>query len=868
MPFTHWTGKLQVLVPITRLHRRLQQQQLLQQLLHIIKQLNTKPSMSRWLASVNNLLDQLDGEVEQRIHNQEGEDDDDDEYDGDDNQVVIYSDIEDHQEEQEQEQEEEEEEVNFIDNEVEIIRANDGLLGENMGMMVSEGQESGSIYDESNVKVRYSITDDDNVDASFFSADDGTSFIQDFDEKLSNPGVGSESGAADLKSSSVSGVKNDTLDSKEDNMVKSQSASKISVANQTVSTEINFSASNVAESITSVKKSIEDGGVEQDTSLRTEQRKEIEVTTPEKSKQTMLTTVNYTPEVTRDSIENFESTPSSMIPTFSQNTKLSNRDGSEDLERMNTDLRQQINKLKGEMSAKNSKSQKMINTLEKQVKKLNRRVTNLNDELQVANNEVKAQQEELYSAAERMDSDKQRHKEAIASLTSQHSDTIKQLESEHLSTIEGLKAGHVMEIANLKERLKQADEDRNNEVGDWEGELNSVLKREKDLLAKVTLIEEEKSTLESQITSLNSQLDSVQSRLDASTSTANAFSDREREAFEKLDEALSIHAKQIAQRQSRERELEREVKDLGQALVEAQHRERERLNIVSLTGQNSSEADNVSLNAVKEELDTVKEMLQQEKQHNLTLTKEIRNMSEERSKEDAVAIARQRQHDRETAELANTISKLESSLKVSTKQLEELKQKYQTSDGQSFANSEQQQRINSLSDEVLRQQSKLENNTSEISALRQRLQVALNRADSSEKALLELQASNSGDIDDAFDSIENGVSNRGVRRRKGRQGSCGSIRAAINLNLSGNDKQEKIANAIDTVDKFSMEAGLYMRYNPIARGIFLLYLMLLHTFTFAILVFHVHSGEEVHGDFGQGIGPGSLPGVKHQLRSP
>jgi len=46
--------------------------------------------------------------------------------------------------------------------------------------------------------------------------------------------------------------------------------------------------------------------------------------------------------------------------------------------------------------------------------------------------------------------------------------------------------------------------------------------------------------------------------------------------------------------------------------------------------------------------------------------------------------------------------------------------------------------------------------------------------------------------------------------------------------------------------------GTYLRRNPIARGLFLLYLMMLHLWTLGLLIFHSHRYEVVHGDFGHG----------------
>lgn len=53
-----------------------------------------------------------------------------------------------------------------------------------------------------------------------------------------------------------------------------------------------------------------------------------------------------------------------------------------------------------------------------------------------------------------------------------------------------------------------------------------------------------------------------------------------------------------------------------------------------------------------------------------------------------------------------------------------------------------------------------------------------------------------------------------------------------------------------------------MRRNPLARGGFILYLLLLHLWTFVVIVFHAHNYEHVHGDFGGGK---QLPHGPHAL---
>lgn len=62
---------------------------------------------------------------------------------------------------------------------------------------------------------------------------------------------------------------------------------------------------------------------------------------------------------------------------------------------------------------------------------------------------------------------------------------------------------------------------------------------------------EEKSTYLSQITTLQGQQEMLGSRLESLTQNADSAMEREREADERLDAALSVHAKQISQRQVR-----------------------------------------------------------------------------------------------------------------------------------------------------------------------------------------------------------------------------------------------------------------------------------------------------------------------------
>jgi hypothetical protein len=147
----------------------------------------------------------------------------------------------------------------------------------------------------------------------------------------------------------------------------------------------------------------------------------------------------------------------------------------------------------------------------------------------------------------------------------------------------------------------------------------------------------------------------------------------------------------------------------------------------------------------------------------------------------------------------------------------------------------------------VRQQEKMDQTTSELSALRNRLQVATSRAQKAEDALTH---ANSFDVESGPESGNYGGNSTVVRRRKRGQREIGSIRQAINLNSQRDENSERIGKAIDAVDNFSVQTGKYLRYNPLARGGFILYLLVLHLWTFVVLFLHTHKFETVHGDFG------------------
>ena len=183
-------------------------------------------------------------------------------------------------------------------------------------------------------------------------------------------------------------------------------------------------------------------------------------------------------------------------------------------------------------------------------------------------------------------------------------------------------------------------------------------------------------------------------------------------------------------------------------------------------------------------------------------------MSKERTEEASAAHAKQLQSDRKLADMSVTISRLQAVIRDSKRSsFNESRDSVYASDDDDRAS-----HVKSLSEQILKQQETIARSRSEISALKNRLQVAVGRADKAEEALSSMQ-----DTDDIYDRLEraplSGVSDgesRTMRRRggKGNSSDAVSIRSAIHLiNSREGQNGEKIGKAIDAVDSFSVQTG-------------------------------------------------------------
>ena len=514
----------------------------------------------------------------------------------------------------------------------------------------------------------------------------------------------------------------------------------------------------------------------------------------------------------------------------------------------------------------------------KEVRKLRRHVVKLNAELEAAETEMHAQRTELERAAARIEKDRTRNKEEKERAAREHKKEREAAAAEHRASMEKAAAVQAEQIVEMEERVRRANEAREREGGDWDKELKDTTEREREAMKKAMLLEDEKSTLSGHVSLLETQMTALQSRLHSVAETAETATEREREAEDRLDAALSLHARQIGQRQGREAQLERTIAELGAVLVAA--RNRGQGHTVSSAGAVAS-APNVKnaedgtslrsrLQATEEELETLRAQLTLEHQHCEALRQELHDMSKERTEEMSVTHARQKQHDRRVADLAATISRLQ----ISLRDLKNVEPSSAYGAGTSLEEEgvgtnfeiqkELQQQVSSLTRQVFQQQSKVEENAVELSTLRSRLSVALTRADNAENALTmsgNLGSSSPGkhvDLESGFRGYDGG---KKVRRRGGRTkgltaaSKSKSIRSALHLDLGRagvSETRQQIGTAIDALDQWSVETGSYIRHHPLARAGFLVYLTVLHLWTFCVLVFHAHTYDPVHEDMGHG----------------
>mmetsp|Transcript_9078 Transcript_9078/g.21583 ORF Transcript_9078/g.21583 Transcript_9078/m.21583 type:complete len:821 (+) Transcript_9078:71-2533(+) len=547
------------------------------------------------------------------------------------------------------------------------------------------------------------------------------------------------------------------------------------------------------------------------------------------------------------------SLPKSQPLSFVQTSTLDAKQTHKSKMATNAEVRKLTAKLQS-IQDRLTKTSKELKASQTESKKLEKQVSALDSQLEAANSEIHAQGEELRRAGDRMEKDRRLAQEEREELLDDQDEEIEQLKTLHTSEIESLKANYEKRLSDLTNKLESEESRRAQEGGNWTKELDDAVKREREVLKNLSDAEMKKDNLELNVSKLEAKVEGLESKLESATLCSKEAEARQREAEDKLDEALSQHARQLNQRQSREAELEKTIFDLGSALTEAKRLQQGSSIQQSETPPTEDTHFKEKYEAAIEESDTLRVQLNMETQRRAALENEVNEISKERSEEISLAQAKQLQQDRKVADLETNIAHLKSSLhSLKVKNSESsLENNIGKNDGSNDEIQEARHEIAKLSDQLIRHQRMAESSKSEILALKGRLQSATSRAEAAERSLLTAQSTSEYPARRSFD-VENAGFSSSRRRIKGarrRPVSVGrTIRASLNLDHGAlSNIMEQIVSTIDALDKWMVETGGLMRNEPLARLGFLAYLVTLHLWTFGLVIFH--TVETPHGDFG------------------
>jgi outer membrane murein-binding lipoprotein Lpp len=437
---------------------------------------------------------------------------------------------------------------------------------------------------------------------------------------------------------------------------------------------------------------------------------------------------------------------------------------------------------------------------QKEVKTLKRHVVKLNSQLEQAETEIQAQREELERAAERIEKDRTRYQQEKESEKKRHADEVQLLKMKHEQALEDAKSRSNTQLDEARRQFHELEQRRMQEGGDMNKELSDAVQREQEFMQKIALLEDEKTTFLSQIGTLQAQQEALGSRLESLTQTADNAMAREREAEDRLDQALSLHAQQISQRNNREAELEKTVADLGAALVEAKSPVNARWAKEQAMDTSGFQHD------LSNEIEALEAQLVLEKQKCDMLQREVRSLTRERADEISISATRQVEYDRRLQEMGNEIISLK-------RDLDEAKR---LDSGKSLSLSDTSE-SKTLSEDLFRQRELVTSCKSEIATLKSRLKTAISRAEKAEDTLERAHTSSDG-----ADDIEVGkkVRLRGRSRRTPASGFQTSMSSALNLSGAQGDGSKRLSKSLDVVDTMLSQSGTVLRQNPIARLMF------------------------------------------------
>lgn len=130
-----------------------------------------------------------------------------------------------------------------------------------------------------------------------------------------------------------------------------------------------------------------------------------------------------------------------------------------------------------------------VGELQRETRTLRRHVVSLNKQLESAETELEAQRVELSQAGDRLEINRKKAKEEKEKLIAQHNSLLKTLQQEKDQLLSEIKTRHQQQLEGLQQKLRESDEKRMQEGGDWTKELESTIERERDLVRNLALLE-------------------------------------------------------------------------------------------------------------------------------------------------------------------------------------------------------------------------------------------------------------------------------------------------------------------------------------------------------------------------------------------
>jgi hypothetical protein len=459
---------------------------------------------------------------------------------------------------------------------------------------------------------------------------------------------------------------------------------------------------------------------------------------------------------------------------------------------------------------------------------------------QVAEREVAAQHAELEAAAQRLQEDRELAAEEQEDLLEDHAEEMQTVKQTYEERLAQQQKDYEQRLVEANAQVKQVQAQRRREGGDLTSELQEGLDREREALQQVAELNELAAELEDKVETFQQQESDWQTQVASLQGTLHETTSRERKLEEQMDALKESHQKQLAQRQEREGQLEQNIAHLSAALSR-QKEEWTDARARSSSTAPAGEDYKAKYQVAAEELVTCRGQLDWANQRSEALQSEISTLSAERLAEVEQVQGRQRHHDARVGQLQREIARLETALAVAT-----------PSDDVSKMNKSKltasQQQVQSLSDQLMRQQNLSETSKSEVLALKGRLQAALSRAENAEQEAaaatshhqhdsLELQAQ-SGNTSGWGTSV-----NANRRRKRGGR----TMRSALGVRASS-PIMLQVVQTVDALDLWMLETGNIFKQEPMARLGLLFYTLLLHAWCFGLIFFHAVESE--HSDLG------------------